>query len=396
MRRNTVSIMPQPRESKLLSCAKPFTFKDTTIRTPMYPQGSDIIIPKPGKVHEFEIPWKDQTAKIGYHALQPMPCRECLPCRLNDSLYKCSNIGMEMQTHDSNMFVTITYDEEHVPMYFHANGYTGKQVLYNSDKIDRLKTLQIVQFLATLQKSHHRYFIKKLRENLCRSGLKDVTVRFFVCGEYGPIGKRPHYHYILFGLAEHMRGVDVKTIIEETAWRKGLAEAENCKQGVSAGDYVGDYLSKSMRKYDPRLKGREPEFHSCSTRPFLGKAFLDQEAANVRKYYTADYVREHHPEKVLWQKFYLDPFRTKYFNLAIGHTEESLSQCAYESLKEALDPVIEDHHGKRLKDAVIEATEQDRINRTGKYNLRRRNREMAKRHRSKQRKARAYHASKAA
>lgn len=43
-------------------------------------------------------------------------------------------------------------------------------------------------------------FIKRLRKFLDKD---DIKIRYFGCGEYGDLGKRPHYHLIIFGWCPH-------------------------------------------------------------------------------------------------------------------------------------------------------------------------------------------------
>lgn len=84
---------------------------------------------------------------------------------------------LEMQDHDQTWFVTLTYDDETVPVSYYVDDSTGEY--FKS---------------ATLRKRHFQLFMKRLRRN---TGQK---IRFFACGEYGDRTARPHYHAILFGL----------------------------------------------------------------------------------------------------------------------------------------------------------------------------------------------------
>ena len=45
----------------------------------------------------------------------------------------------------------------------------------------------------SLNKREFQLFMKRLRKRFS-------NVRYFMCGEYGDLFKRPHYHAILFGL----------------------------------------------------------------------------------------------------------------------------------------------------------------------------------------------------
>lgn len=48
---------------------------------------------------------------------------------------------------------------------------------------------------GTLVKRHHQLFLKRVRR-----ALEPGVLRFFLCGEYGDNGGRPHYHALLFGI----------------------------------------------------------------------------------------------------------------------------------------------------------------------------------------------------
>lgn len=109
-----------------------------------------------------------------------VPCSSCLGCRLDHSRMWAMRITHEACLHDNNCFITLTYDDEHLP---------GN---------------------LSISKTELQLFNKKLRN---RHG----KFRFFAVGEYGsicpthekPIGNnpgecrqcnlgRPHYHAILF------------------------------------------------------------------------------------------------------------------------------------------------------------------------------------------------------
>lgn len=73
----------------------------------------------------------------------------------------------EAKMHDVSCGVTLTYDDEHLP---------EDRQLHHSD------------FQA---------FMKRLREHLRKNSRP--LVRFFMCGEYGTVNGRPHYHAAIFG-----------------------------------------------------------------------------------------------------------------------------------------------------------------------------------------------------
>lgn len=69
----------------------------------------------------------------------------------------------EAQMHEDNCFLTLTYDDDHLP----PNG--------------------------SLVKADMQRFFKRFRARL-----DGRRIKFFYCGEYGDKGNRPHYHAIIF------------------------------------------------------------------------------------------------------------------------------------------------------------------------------------------------------
>lgn len=94
-----------------------------------------------------------------------MPCGQCIGCRLERSRQWAMRCLHEKRLHRDNCFVTLTYDQEHLPPY------------------------------GTLVKTDLSKFMKRLRN------ARGAGIRFYGCGEYGDINRRPHYHVILFNVA---------------------------------------------------------------------------------------------------------------------------------------------------------------------------------------------------
>lgn len=107
-----------------------------------------------------------------------IPCGRCVGCRLERSRQWANRCMLELQYHESSYFVTLTYDDEHVPVTYYSENVDGEA---RSGLTLRARDLQL--FLKRLRKEH---FYERLR--------------FFACGEYGTTTYRPHYHAIIFGL----------------------------------------------------------------------------------------------------------------------------------------------------------------------------------------------------
>ena len=92
-----------------------------------------------------------------------LPCGQCVGCRLRRSADWATRCVHEASLHDDNCFITLTYDEDHVP------------------------------WDGSLNKKHLQDFMKRLRWHY-----RDRKILHFACGEYGNKLQRPHYHAILF------------------------------------------------------------------------------------------------------------------------------------------------------------------------------------------------------
>jgi len=93
-----------------------------------------------------------------------LPCGQCVGCRLERSRQWAIRCMHEKMLHDVSSFVTLTYDDEHLP----SNGSLVKRDLC--------------------------LFMKRLRK------VAGAGVRFFACGEYGERTRRPHYHVLLLNV----------------------------------------------------------------------------------------------------------------------------------------------------------------------------------------------------
>lgn len=200
-----------------------------------------------------------------------IPCGQCTGCRLERSRQWAVRMKHEASLHDANCFLTLTYDDDHIP-----------------DKY-------------SLRKADMSEFMKALRTDLDRKG--QGKARFFGCGEYGEQGTlRPHLHLCLFGqdfsadrvlYGKNDQGKPLWTSETLTRiWGKGLAVIGQLEFESAA--YVARYTLKKVngsKKDDGHyfrphpLTGErvevEPEFALMSRRPGIGAAWLDKFKSDV-------------------------------------------------------------------------------------------------------------------
>lgn len=161
-------------------------------------------------------------------ALMPVPCTRCMPCRYNRRRMWTFRMELESMKHAQNSFLTLTYDDKHLP--------SG----------------------GTLVPRDAQLFLKRLRKLVA-----PLKIRFYLVGEYGDQTWRPHYHAALFGI-----GPDAIKIVQQ-AWNKGHVMLGDLNR--HSAQYIAGYVTKKMtQKDDPRLKGLYPEFARMSNRPGIG------------------------------------------------------------------------------------------------------------------------------
>lgn len=193
-----------------------------------------------------------------------LPCRKCVGCRLDHSREWANRVVMEQCYHDESWFLTLTYDDEHLPPAYPVDSATG----------------EILSVHATLVKEDIQKFLKRLRKN---SGQK---IRYFLAGEYGSHTYRPHYHLLLFGL--HLD--DLQLLRQNFAgqpyyisdfiskcWPYGIHILGRVTWQSAA--YVARYtMKKATHGFDRRYyaaAGIEPEFQLVSRCPGLGRQYYD-------------------------------------------------------------------------------------------------------------------------
>jgi len=198
-------------------------------------------------------------------------------------------------------FVTLTYDDEHLP---------GKGSLSVSD----------------CQK-----FIKRLRKRLGRK------FKYFLGAEYGDMGHRPHYHTILFGVSISER------LEVNQAWGLGFVHS-----GVVTHDsacYVASYtlkkLSGDKRDVYTRL-GIVPEFALMSRSPGIGALYVEQNSKFLKQ--NAFCIVK--GSKVALPRYYAD----KVFTDEEKNLLHSMRQEFYDERMEKLKVQSGSEHGYQVND----------------------------------------------
>jgi len=185
-------------------------------------------------------------------------CGQCIGCRIDRSRDWAVRCVHESQTHQNNIYITLTYSDQELP----SNG--------------------------SLLKKDFQDFMKALRHQ--HTG---QTIRYFMCGEYGEKNYRPHFHAIIFGLHftdkklwQVKNGHNLyRSTKLETIWTKGFSTIGDATWQSAA--YVARYIMKkingpkAVHHYERWDKNGEitdllPEYTDQSNRPGIGYAWYQK------------------------------------------------------------------------------------------------------------------------
>lgn len=208
--------------------------------------------------------WQLETGKIVFaergkvrRALR-LPCGQCVGCRLERSRQWAVRCMHESSLHLQNCFVTLTYDDDHLPDY------------------------------GSLFYRDFQLFMKRLRKRCGRA-------RFYMAGEYGAVSFRPHFHACIFGVDFSDR-VLFKSVASGFKLYTSAVLAELWSFGFSSvGDvsfesaaYVARYLMKKVTgpasdSYYSRVSlatgeifSLTPEFCHMSLKPGIGRMWIER------------------------------------------------------------------------------------------------------------------------
>ena len=205
-----------------------------------------------------------------------LPCGQCIGCRLERSRQWAVRCMHEAQMHEENCFITLTYDEEHLPEDL------------------------------SLRYEHFQTFIRALRDYF-RKHYGKTGIRFYMGAEYGETFGRPHYHACIFGINFPDRKPFKKSPsgsmlyvseILKKLWPYGYSSIGDVNFESAA--YVARYIMKKMTGTRPDENGitpedhytycdlstgelikRKPEFNKMSLKPGIGAKWIEKYMTDV-------------------------------------------------------------------------------------------------------------------
>lgn len=188
-----------------------------------------------------------------------LPCGMCIGCRMRRASDWSLRVMHEAQMWSDNCFVTLTYGPGNLP--------PG----------------------SSLEHRDFQLFMKRVRK---RTG---KPVRFYMCGEYGPVGGRPHYHACLFNVDFRSDRVPAGTgssgsLFYESKelsdlWQLGRCTVQDLVPETAS--YCARYIMKKVLGVDAKtaydvvdedgvITRRRPEYAAMSLKPGIGALWFER------------------------------------------------------------------------------------------------------------------------
>lgn len=182
-----------------------------------------------------------------------VPCGKCTACLSQKRQAWSFRLQQEMKHSTSAYFITLTYDDDHVP--------------------ERVKKEDVQKFLKRFRKS-----------------IAPFRIRYFLVAEYGETHGRPHYHLLLFN---YPGGVDtLRQELKET-WK--LCAPEQFDMADSVGTVTPSSISYVCKYCLANVFSDNPDdrtFMLCSRRPGIGLQFLTPAMSSYLKDHIGEMVKE--------------------------------------------------------------------------------------------------------
>lgn len=235
--------------------------------------------------YKGNLTFSQKNAQIGLVGFS-IPCNKCLACRLNKAREKAIRCVHEAQMHENNIFVTLTYSDEHL----------------KSPK---------------LQYDDFQKFMKKLRKHT------NNKISYMVTGEYGEKTKRPHWHVIIFNWsptdASYLYTSDngdrvYSSKALDNIW--GLGKTEFGSVTMDSANYVARYAAKKL------VHGQDGEhdfhpIHRTSKLTPIGKTWLEK---HYKQIFNDGYIVLPNGEKTGIPRYYTDWFKENHFEEFLCYT----------------------------------------------------------------------------
>lgn len=270
-----------------------------------------------------------------------VPCMSCQACNNMKGSFSAMKCNLESKYHKFCYFGTLTYSNTYVPLadVFNDNGkrylvdicgdgeILGTLSAENPDYFDRQiqelkKTADTFGYIPYLRKRDVQLFNKRLRKYIYKR--TNEKVRFYTVGEYGPLHRRPHFHFLVW-----FEKTETKKIIRQavrSCWSFGRVDCQKPKH--SPTQYVAGYINGNC---DLPEVYKSPQIRpfACHSQ-FLGEKVFDRPKEEIYQSPVNEIVRNcvlingNDTEVNMWRSL-----TARYFPIPKGYYQLTTFECLY-------------------------------------------------------------------
>lgn len=249
----------------------------------------------------------------------PVRCGKCYNCVKAKSRGLVARCVAESRMHSDSSFVTLTVDDDNISRIFGES--------------------------HSLSHRPFQLFLKRLRKRFGVPGIK-----YMMCGEYGELSCRPHYHAILFGVPAFLwrdSGVQLNNGFGLVKLRDDNPVFHECWPfgQVYLGDvtpasvsYVCGYTMKQfvLGRDEKWYKARSlsPEYVRWSRRPGLGRSYFLKHGLDL-----VDFDRGESGVSIDGKRYYAGRYFADYLHLTYPHEYARLLSSYEPEFRDRVDEV---------------------------------------------------------
>lgn len=230
-------------------------------------------------------------------------CGKCVCCTTLRSMQLTTKCKLESQCNKYTYFITLTYNNEFIPRCSLETVQGSKGLsTYVVSTCERIPD----EFGLILNEVDYRYvqcrqliekcnlgdssigyvsikdaqlFIKRLRKRI-----KNETIRYFICGEYGPKTLRPHLHALVW-FNDEQTAENLENYVNQS-WKFGFTDVSEVQKDCSS--YVASYLNNYCSLPKVYQSGRCKPFSLHSQ--FLGEKIFQGKHEEVYQLSARDFI----------------------------------------------------------------------------------------------------------
>lgn len=270
-----------------MPCTKPIT-------AVQHQNGGQLQFPKPEHLYLFN----------DYRSLQ-IACGRCADCLLKHARHWAIRCMHEKQMHRYNSFVTLTYNDKHLPPSGSLHHYDFqcfmkrlRAQIHSCSEVTRYETgnSQIARQEGGIPTPGLLYTLVGQTHSI----LPKPDLKYFMAGEYGEKNLRPHYHALLFGVDFGDRIYQETTKSGHKIYRSPTLEKlwplgySSCADvTLESAGYVARYTLKKLPSNKPNNEKQKlnletgeittllPEYATMSRRPGIGSSWFEKYHADI-------------------------------------------------------------------------------------------------------------------